>query len=229
MITMDSMPVSANSPYRADAHKFRVAAYGDTPAALAEIFEENVNMAVWQREPSNDVQDAVDRIAKTNGSLMAAMTVSPQSALAAISESLGTAPPCALAADIVELVKMFCYLLGLERAGLRLRTLDSAMCPRFHVDRVPCRLITTYQGDGTEWLEHTGVDRSKLGLGNAGKPDSRSGVMRMSGDIQQLRSGEVALMKGELWEGNEGAGLVHRSPAVATDDQRLLLTLDVSS
>ncbi|MEM7503514.1 MAG: DUF1826 domain-containing protein [Pseudomonadota bacterium] len=229
MITMDSTPVAANSPYSADAHKFRVAAYGDTPAALAEIFEENVNMAVWRREPSNDVQNAVDRITNTAGSLMAAMTVSPKSTLAAVSEALGIKAPCALSADIAELVEMFCDLLGLERAGLRLRTLDSAMCPRFHVDRVPCRLITTYQGGGTEWLEHTGVDRSKLGLGNAGKPDSRSGVVKTFGDIQQLDSGDVALMKGELWEGNEGAGLVHRSPAVGARDKRLLLTLDVSS
>jgi hypothetical protein len=36
----------------------------------------------------------------------------------------------------------------------------------------------------------------------------------------------VALLKGESWENNEGAGLVHRSPAVKSGQQRLLLTLD---
>ena len=35
-------------------------------------------------------------------------------------------------------------------------------------------------------------------------------------------------LKGELWEGNETAGLVHRSPALAKDERRLLLTLDFS-
>jgi len=39
---------------------------------------------------------------------------------------------------------------------------------------------------------------------------------------------DVALLKGELWEGNEKAGLVHRSPAVPADHRRLLLTLDFS-
>jgi len=39
----------------------------------------------------------------------------------------------------------------------------------------------------------------------------------------------VALMKGEKWPGNKGAGLVHRSPAVAAREPRLLLTLDFSS
>ncbi|WP_297291060.1 DUF1826 domain-containing protein [Oceanicoccus sp.] len=36
-------------------------------------------------------------------------------------------------------------------------------------------------------------------------------------------------MKGELWEGNEGAGLVHRSPSLSAGERRLLLTLDAIS
>ncbi|WP_428354217.1 DUF1826 domain-containing protein [Methyloprofundus sp.] len=35
-----------------------------------------------------------------------------------------------------------------------------------------------------------------------------------------------ALLKGERWEGNENAGLVHRSPAINEGERRLLLTLD---
>lgn len=38
----------------------------------------------------------------------------------------------------------------------------------------------------------------------------------------------VGLMKGENWEGNEGYGLVHRSPIpTAVQPHRLLLTLDM--
>jgi len=37
-------------------------------------------------------------------------------------------------------------------AGTRITTLDRAMCPRFHVDRVPVRLIVTWGGPGTQWL-----------------------------------------------------------------------------
>ena len=57
---------------------------------------------------------------------------------------------------------MYCYLFELNEIGLSLRVLDKAMCPRFHVDHVPCRLITTYTGVTTQWLPHTSVDRSKL-------------------------------------------------------------------
>ena len=46
--------------------------------------------------------------------------------------------------------------------------------------------------------------------------------------IQQINAGEVALLKGEKWQGNEGAGLIHRSPALAPGERRLILTLDLA-
>ena len=36
----------------------------------------------------------------------------------------------------------------------------------------------------------------------------------------------VALLKGESWGGNQGAGLIHRSPQILEEKKRLLLTLD---
>jgi thiol-disulfide isomerase/thioredoxin len=44
--------------------------------------------------------------------------------------------------------------------------------------------------------------------------------------IQRLDSGHVALAKGEKWHGNEGRGLIHRSPQPPAGERRLLLTLD---
>jgi len=46
------------------------------------------------------------------------------------------------------------------------------------------------------------------------------------GVIRQLPAFSVALLKGEAWCGNEGRGLVHRSPALVPPERRLLLTLD---
>ena len=74
------------------------------------------------------------------------------------------------------------------------------MCPRFHVDHIPCRLITTYTGGVTEWIPQSAADRSKLGAGNNGKPDEKSGLYRSESDIRKLISGEVALLKGEQWK-----------------------------
>lgn len=37
------------------------------------------------------------------------------------------------------------------------------------------------------------------------------------------------LLKGDGWHNNEQAGLVHRSPALASNEKRLVLTLDFSN
>ncbi len=110
-----------------------------------------------------------------------------------------------------ELVDIFCCLIELKRTGLRLTALGQAMYPKFHVDKVPCRLVTTFQGMATEWLPHQTVNRNKLGTGGNGIPDSHSGLYKNQVDVQQLNSGDVTLLIGECWEGNENAGLVHRS------------------
>ena len=103
------------------------------------------------------------------------------------------------------------------------------MCPKFHVDHVPCRMVTTYTGVGTQWLPNAVVKRDKLGIGSAGKSDQDSGLYGNEADIRQMASADVALLKGEGWQGNQNAGLVHRSPAIPSGESRLLLTLDFSS
>ncbi|WVM90722.1 DUF1826 domain-containing protein [Halopseudomonas pachastrellae] len=50
--------------------------------------------------------------------------------------------------------------------------------------------------------------------------------MRDAGAIRRLTEGDVCLLKGSGWVGNEERGIVHRSPAVAAGQQRLLLTID---
>ena len=121
---------------------------------------------------------------------------------------------------------MFCKLFDQKKLWLRLDGIDHPMCPRFHTDKIKCRLVTTYVGPGTQWLPHNLVDRKKLGFGNDGKPDDQSGLFQSKQDIKQLDRGHVALLKGESWEGNEGAGVVHRSPHSEGNYKRLYLTID---
>lgn len=207
----------------------RVPSFGTSPAVLADIYDEQCNLAVWQTAPSESLQQAALEFIQASEEFVTSQTVLRLDAMATVSRTLGTDTDSALSRRIAELIEMFCSLLGQDRVGMRLTILDSAMCKRFHVDRVPCRLITTLHGVGTEWLSEVAVDRSKLGPGSAGLDDAESGLLRDETDIEQLRCGDVALLKGELWEGNEGAGIVHRSPAVAKGNVRLLLTLDMVS
>ena len=207
--------------------KFRCLAESDQPTIFTDIYREDTNIVVWKRELAESLQHSIKKFIKSNKGFQLVQTVTPQSVTRVLNDSLGdVSHKMALNENLAELVDMFCYLFELKRVGLRLTTLDRAMCPKFHFDRVPCRLVTTYHGVATEWLPHSTVDRTKLGEGSQGLGDDESGLFQNRQDIQQLNTGDVALLKGELWEGNEYAGLVHRSPQVLSGENRLLLTLD---
>jgi len=155
------------------------------------------------------------------------MVLTPNNAYAHIADCLnGVKENHALCEHVTLLIDMFCTLFELKSAGLRLKLLDKPMCPRFHVDKVPCRLVTTLYGPASQWLPHSAVNRDKLGIGSKGLADECSGIIKPDSSIEQLLCGDVALLKGENWQNNEHAGLVHRSPITVENKPRLLLTLD---
>ena len=78
----------------------------------------------------------------------------------------------------------------------------------------------------SQWIPHDVVDRTKLGVVRHNQTDELSGLFQSETVIEKLQSGQVALLKGERWEGNEGAGLVHRSPDLYKGERRFLLSLD---
>ena len=74
----------------------------------------------------------------------------------------------------------------------------------------------------SQWIPHDVVDRTKLGVVRHNQTDELPGLFQSEAVIENLQSGQVALLKGERWEGNEGAGLVHRSPDLDKDERRFL-------
>lgn len=204
-----------------ERYPFRHMSQNKLPTVLSDIYKEEINIAIWQRHK----QFSVKEFLALNPTFQKEMVLTPQDAFSRISESFDN-NMTEVSEDIALLVDMFCYLFELNQVGMRLKVLDKAMCPKFHVDKVPCRLVTTYQGMATQWLPHELVDQTKLGWGCNGLPDNESGLYQSESDIQQLHCGDVALIKGTLWEGNENKGLVHRSPGLIANEKRLILTLD---
>ena len=195
---------------------------GETPLALADILDNGVNLALWQRQLPLHIAEFGALLVSLNEPLAESLVVELDSEEAE-PNLLGLAAGCrdlegydGFIADVAWLVSAFACLLGAKRIGVRLRLLDKAMCPRFHVDHVPVRLITTYAGIGSQWLREGVMDRRQLSQADA-EPSER---------IEQIQCGEVALLKGTKWHGNEGHGLIHRSPALKADERRLILTLD---
>ncbi|OPA82997.1 hypothetical protein BFW86_28710 [Pseudomonas fluorescens] len=195
---------------------------GDTPLALSEILEDGVNLALWQRQLPLHIAEFGALLVALDEPLADSMVIELNSEDAE-PNLRDLASSCrdlegyeGFIADVAWLVSAFACLLGAKRIGVRLRLLDKAMCPRFHVDHVPVRLITTYAGVGSQWLREGIMDRRKLSQPDA-EPLER---------IEQIQCGEVALLKGTKWHGNEAHGLIHRSPALKADERRLILTLD---
>ncbi len=196
---------------------------------LSRIYEQDVNLCQIERSCPLAIEQFICKALNDCGHIETSQTVDPKKfnfaqlwpkASALTGYKVWTQ-------DVALLVSAFSELFGRDQVGMRLRTLDKAMCPRFHVDRVPVRLICSYGGLGTEWLPEFVVNRQKLGMGSCGLADAESGLISNPKAIRQMPAYAVGLMKGENWEGNEGHGLVHRSPRpTAAQPRRLIITLD---
>ncbi|MGL6243859.1 DUF1826 domain-containing protein [Pseudomonas sp.] len=197
---------------------------GDTPQTLTRILDDGVNLAVWRRRLPAHIDDFGCLLLSLNEPLAESLVLElisddAEPDLHGLASGFSDLEGYAgFIADVSWLVSAFACLLGAKRIGLRVRVLDKAMCPRFHVDHVPVRLITTYAGIGSQWLKEGVMDRRQLGKPEAEPTDNSL--------IEQIASGDVALLKGEKWHGNEGFGLIHRSPQPAPGERRLILTLD---
>ncbi|MBI6883897.1 MULTISPECIES: DUF1826 domain-containing protein [Pseudomonas] len=192
--------------------------FGETPQVLAEVLQDGVNLAVWRRRLPAQLEDFAALVISLGQPLADQRVIDvDEEQKPVLPDLLREAADLhgyeAFVADVTWLVAAYTCLVGARRVGLRLRVLDGPMCPRFHVDNVPLRLLTTYVGPGSEWLQERDSGRGEL---HTAKPSVDN--------IQQLQAGEVAILKGEKWQGNEGAGLVHRSPSA--QQGRLLLSLD---
>ncbi|PYF80931.1 uncharacterized protein DUF1826 [Marinomonas alcarazii] len=192
---------------------------------LADIYQNNISMAVWQRSLGSISQYAESLLESSPH-----FAFTSQGSLEYLSSMLGKLLPEAqgkalFVEDVALLVDMFACLFDLEEVGLRLNVLSNAMCPRFHVDKIPCRLVSTYAGSGSEWLHEAHVVRDRLGRG--GRVNDHNSGLNEKGRINQLNVGDVALMKGDEWPTSLGRGVVHRSPSASLESKRLFLSLDM--
>lgn len=181
---------------------------------LVEIFDPEVQVCAWNRRPDPAITSylsglTTDRelqhsevLTKTSHPKLDALPDRPERS--------------AFVDDVARLVEIFRDLLDCQAVGLRLARIDRAMCPRWHVDRVGIRLLCTYQGPGTQWLDDQGIDHRSQQVDNLAE-----------GEVRQADTGDIVLLKGSLWQGNEAWGARHRSPDVGDSAPlRTVISLD---
>lgn len=170
----------------------------NTVAGIEAIFDPRVNLVVWERDDAGQPQ-LDDSWPDLTGRRIRTIERPPYDA-DTVADLLGLAHAPRLADDIAGLCELFATITGATTLGLRVDITDRATCPRFHGDRVALRLMTTYRGPATEWLE--------------------------GGVVQRARAGDVLLAKGEIWPGLECGPCLHRSPEPSPGRPRVLLTVD---
>ena len=197
-----------------------MAIHGRQPECLTDIFREEVNLAVWQRKLPDECHQFAQEFSSHAGRFERFIGLGPDDGLEQILPEWAMELQGAgvWLSDVREMIDMFRCLFEPAAVGVRLHVLPGTMCPRFHTDRVPARLLVTYAGKGTEWLPEKSIERPD---GPGPLPDQQ--VPRS--EIQTIATGAVALLKGEAWIGNEGRGVVHRSPD-PEGRTRLVLGLD---
>ena len=198
-------------------------ATGPDLGVLAEVFDEAVTIAIMQRQLDSAMRASIAAQCAAQPWELAWRGVPDTALEQALTRSMPAPQQAAeLIADVRLLAEAVACLFDVEALGIRMRLLDGAMCPRFHCDNLPVRLVTTYSGPGSEWLPEQALERAGLGKPEPGKPE----VVRDAGAIRQLAEGDVCFLKGSGWVGNEDRGIVHRSPAVVAGQKRLMLTID---
>lgn len=184
---------------------------GDHPAALAAIRADDCNLAIWRRAPFADFAPL------THGDpqdlrFESGLPDLPQTLRRALTEhGFGGADLHeTLIADAAILAAVFCEALDLARFELRLEVVHTDSCRKFHADYVSARLITTYVGEGTDWLDD--ADAARVATG--GEP------LR----INRMAAFDVGLFKGRLVTDRPA---IHRSPPIAeSGGVRLLMVLN---
>jgi len=198
-------------------------AVGEDLGVLADIFDDAVTIAIMRRTLGPALRQSIQAQCGPHAWQLSWIGSPCEMLEQQLAKQLpAPAQAQALLTDVRLLAEATACLFEVERVAIRLRLLQAAMCPRFHYDNLPVRLVSTYSGPGSEWLPEAALERAGLGPPTPGQPET----VRDASAVQQLAPGDVALLKGSGWIGNEGRGLVHRSPVVSADQKRLLLTID---
>jgi predicted pyridoxine 5'-phosphate oxidase superfamily flavin-nucleotide-binding protein len=183
------------------------ASIGNTSDVLRDIHLENKNIAIYNRDIDylNDelkILNEKEINFKSNGSsaeIIEALKTFSKNRLPA--KSL-------LIQDIAEVLNLFKHISKAKTFRLSLESISTDMCRKFHADINQLRLLCTYVGSGTLWL-----------------PDDIQKDVSLNDEIQQVKTGNIALLKGKLYPTDKP--LFHRSPEIETlNERRLLLRID---
>jgi len=185
---------------------------------LSSINRADTELVIWKRSLAADLQDWIGHTDSDNLPNFRIL-VDPAELRQALEPLLDK---CGLKAedmrgrlvdDIYCLVLKFAEVTQCDAVDVRLQRISNDACWRFHRDVVKTRLVTTYLGPATEWVQNTYSEQAILKQ------------LEYKGPLEHLGDRDVAIFKGSCTHPN--SGIVHRSPPITnTGITRLLLCLN---
>lgn len=197
---------------------------GPSHAVLDALESTDVVLALWQRPMPPIVLQALD--ATASEALPAVDTEGPPSAVLADAEQSVRESGLALEqvktwllGDVDGLVHRVSRITGDRTLHLQLNVVSRDACRYFHIDAVPARLMCSYIGPGTQWIDPSRAGRESTGAAGTAR------ILERPELIQHMRTGTVGVFRGGLGS-PPGEGLVHRSPPIeATGERRFVLNI----
>lgn len=187
-----------------------------------DFFDKKNNISIWSRKMNDNLKNSINYVINKNKNIKLSEVIKPKKIQKFLQSSIEyDRKNNAFFSDIATLAEVFCELFDEKRVWIRLNITEKSSCPGFHVDYLKCRLITTYYGLGTDWVKNNAIDRREIY-----RLRNRKINIKKS-NINQLKVGDIALLKGESWINNNGNGIVHRSPIDIPGQRRLYMTIDL--
>ncbi|MCG5495475.1 MULTISPECIES: DUF1826 domain-containing protein [Ectothiorhodospira] len=194
----------------------------EQPQDFSLIHRLDCSMVRWQRRPVEHEQELIRLAAPESPRLKSVVVLDALHDL--LKGQLGASRAMQwLAADIQLLASHFQRVSGHTLLDISLDTISRQECPYFHIDNMDLRLVCTYLGTGTEYLDDSQADRDWLGQGENEK-------VCCGNQPHQAAPMDVLLMKGRTYPGPSDRAQVHRSPEPSPGQpERLRLRIDGAS
>lgn len=122
--------------------------------------------------------------------------------------------------DIVDVSWSFWRTCKDKKIRIQFEVVTNDKCRLFHVDNIKQRLLCTYRGLGTEWLDDSNVNRSGLCRGDNDK------IVKNFDLVKKANQFDILVLQGK--KSNQSVdGAVHRSPPLGNSQEaRVLLKID---
>jgi len=174
---------------------------------LHDIRSDDCNLAIWERAPIEGMERLLEGDPEDLRFVTPLHKLEERMRAEMAANNYVKGPEQArLIEDVADLAEMFCSIIDSHELEVRLEIITTDSCRKFHADYVVARLITTYVGDGTQWLEQPDADRVAQGL----EPER----------INQMSAGDIGIFKGKM---GTATPAIHRSPPIGDLGQKRLL------